>query len=630
MKKVDRTAGGCYVFVRVLNFRQKTRRGAAAPTGILLMVVRILPIAVLLLLSSAAWAETVIPCERVSIPLQDFTEEDRKRFPPELLRQIREKEGEWGRVLCRHRKQYEDYYRHILGPGIHSTWDVFLRERERMAMAGYELCEGPVVARKRIQRFPDRVWVASSYLPALAGKPVEQLRLLCYRFGRLQVVPYDIDEGTEDGTKIFTHGPENNAHLADHRFNHTDQLVFLAHDSGDRIDPQFIRDRFGSAVSVEEIELEDPVNGAKGWLYLCHFPENPPPKSAFDYISFFNETVNQQFTDYVWHQGTFSFKKGRTYRKIFCRGWKYAPFFGYTGDEFVDRLKMRIDARLCFGLVKFHFDEDDALGDWLAWKDGQVLASGRGWIAFKLPLGLESPRLIFDVVASETLLNTPFDIHVPFNPGRLLTDYSMKIGTDFSMAGHEIGQDNGYRFYNSNNPNGVNVNGVMEEEEKAWNAEKDTWRLITGPAGTIGFRSLWDSKYAQQADIRVLYVDDVHATDPPEFDAGQVGMHYSLSRVKSLKAGDYKLLLEWYGPPHFWNPDPAKTDWGLLRQYLNVLDHPVWIRAGGHRGENPAPCLRYRTRSEEQGSVTEDRKAGRRLPGSTVQAQQKGPKKVLQ
>ena len=527
------------------------------------------------------------------IPDQDFNQQDIRVLPPALLREIREKESYWGEVLLTHRSQYESYYRDVLGPGVCSTWDVYKKELDLMAAPSYQELHAPVVKKKSIRRFPDRVWIGASYFPRLRDKKIEGLRVLCFRFGRVHAVPFDIDEGTEDGTKIFTHGPKNNRHLADGNFNHTDQLVFLSHDTGDRIDMGYIANRYGKDVVPVEIELIDPKTRGRGWLYLVFFPANPPPRSDFDYITFLNETVNQQFTDYIWHQSTFLFRGDRVYRKIFCRGWKYAPFFGSTGEDFCDRLKTRINARLCFGVVHIKFDEDDVIGNWEAWNDGQVLATGRGWMAISLPLGLKSPRLTFDVVASETVLSVPFDIHVPFNPGNVLTDFTMKIGTDWHMGDHRAGDDYGYRFFNSNNRDGVVVDGAMSGREKDWNPARDEWRVVCGPAGTVGFRSFWDTHYMRQAEIRVTYTDDATQPDPPEFVSGQVGMHYSVSHVKSLMAGDYTLLLDWYGPPGFWSPDPNKLDWRLFQHYLDILDYPVEFQIDDRSGTNWTPGLRY-------------------------------------
>ena len=531
--------------------------------------------------------------EKPLIPYQDFNEEDMERFPPELMREIREKEQYWGEVLLEHRKQYEDYYKNTLGPGIHSTWDVYKKEKELMSQPSHQQFQAPVVERKTLKRFPDRVWISSGQFIELEGKKIQNLRLHCYRFGRLHVIPFDIDEGTEEGEKILTHGPENNAHLADGMFNNTDQLVFMTHDTGDKIEPGFIKEHYGEEVIPVEIEITDPKTNEKGWVYLTYFPQNPPPRSAFDYITFLNDTVNQQFTDYVWHQGMIAFHKDDVYRRIFTRSWKYAPFYGYTGEDLVDRMKNRITARLCFGLIKVHIDEDDAVGNWLAWKDGQVLATGRAWIGVKLPMGLKSPRLTLDVIATDTMMSVPIKVHVPINPGVLLTDYTMKIGTDWHMGHPEPGVDHKNRFFNSNNRDGAVVDGVMSEEEKNWNRAKDKWRILTGPGGTIAFRSYWDSYYEEQAEIWVDYIDDASKPDPPEFYPGQWAMHYGNSRIKSLEPRDYMITLEFFGPPEFWNPDPEKLDWKFFSQYLEILDHPIEFKIGDTTGKNAFPALKY-------------------------------------
>jgi len=527
------------------------------------------------------------------IPWQDFTAVDAERFPSDLLKEIKKQEQEWGKMLLKHRKQYEDYYRDILGPDIHNTWDVYNKEIELMNDSIYRKCNDPVQAKKTLVRFPDRVWISAKNFKKLYGKKIDRLRLIGYRFGRFQMIPFDIDEGTGKGEKVFKNGPKNNASDGDNRFTHTDQLTFFAHDCGDKIDVSLIKQQFGKKAVSEEIELIDPVTGAKGWVYLTFFPKKPPPKSEFDYITFLNDTVNQQFSDYIWHQSTFRFIGNKIYRKIFCRSWKYAPFFKYDGEEMVDRLKIRVTARLCFGLLKLGFNEDRVIGDWLAWNDGQALATGRGWIAVQLPLGLKSPHFIFDVIAAETVLSVPLDVVVPINPGNILTDYTMKIGTDWHRGHYKPGDEPGFRFYNSNNRDGVVVDGIMSERENNWNQEKDEWRILTGPAGTVAFRSYWDPYYANQANIRVEYVDDVNKPDPPEFHPGQVAMHYSVSHVESLEPRTYTILLEWYGPPDFWDKDPKKNRWDLFKQYLEMLDHPLEFKVGDQSDVNWIPDLRF-------------------------------------
>ena len=70
-------------------------------------------------------------------------------------------------------------------------------------------------------------------------------------------------------------------------------------------------------------------------------------------------------------------------------------------------------------------------------------------------------------------------------------------------------------------------------------------------------------------------------------------MHYSVSKVKSLEPRQYKILLEWYGPPEFWDPDPQKYDWDTFYQYLDMLDYPMEYTVGELNGKNTTPGLRH-------------------------------------
>ncbi len=190
-------------------------------------------------------------------------------------------------------------------------------------------------------------------------------------------------------------------------------------------------------------------------------------------------------------------------------------------------------------------------------------------------------------------MSVPIETHVPFNPGNLLTDYTMRIGTDWHYGDNKPGTDSGIRFFNSNNRDGVVVDGKMSQKEKDWNTTRDKWRILTGPPGTVAFRSYWDPYYQEQAEISVAYTDDINAGDPPEFHPGQVAMHYSISRVKSLEPRTYDILLEWYGPPYFKKKNGEGYDWDFFYQYLNILDHPVQIKSSGEIKPNWKPAPKF-------------------------------------
>jgi len=65
------------------------------------------------------------------------------------------------------------------------------------------------------------------------------------------------------------------------------------------------------------------------------------------------------------------------------------------------------------------------------------------------------------------------------------------------------------------------------------------------------------------------------------------GATYSVSTLENIKAGDYCAWLDWYFPPHVYNPDdPMSLDMDKIRGCLNIHDHPLVITVEGKRMEN--------------------------------------------
>jgi hypothetical protein len=105
--------------------------------------------------------------------------------------------------------------------------------------------------------------------------------------------------------------------------------------------------------------------------------------------------------------------------------------------------------------------------------------------------------------------------------------------------------------------------------------------------GTLMMRSLWDASYLEQASVEVYFEDDRKKKDPPEFVDGNFGASYSVSTLKNIRAGDDCTWLDWYFPPHFYDPDRSDPlDMDKVRDYLNLHDHPLEIRAEGKSAIN--------------------------------------------
>ncbi|MEA2080754.1 MAG: hypothetical protein U9P00_13050, partial [Pseudomonadota bacterium] len=70
------------------------------------------------------------------------------------------------------------------------------------------------------------------------------------------------------------------------RFDANDMLVFLARDMGDK-HAELSEDLHGD--TVLEIEVTDPVDGARGWAYLVSFTDDPPAFFGVRYMQHFRK-----------------------------------------------------------------------------------------------------------------------------------------------------------------------------------------------------------------------------------------------------------------------------------------------------------------------------------------------------
>jgi len=158
----------------------------------------------------------------------------------------------------------------------------------------------------------------------------------------------------------------------------------------------------------------------------------------------------------------------------------------------------------------------------------------------------------------------PIHLVFPFKIDRVVTSLTLRIGTDFSPA------VKGSMFYNSNNPQGVRINGKMDETEAAFNPAPDRWRVMIGDWGAYMTRSVLTPEAEKYLQIVQGITDDEMLLDPPETYPGCIGWTWQLWRVGQLPGGQYTFYLEFYIPPHYKPGDEVP--------YLNYLDDPLTMK----------------------------------------------------
>ncbi len=171
-------------------------------------------------------------------------------------------------------------------------------------------------------RVADPVIITGRELEPVLGSEIGKIRLFAFEGVKKHVIPFQIDERDSAGNWVwdrvigrpdttFENDPgqtsttmmvQQHVHSRDDEdpagselFDANDMLVFLARDMGDRR-ADFSEGLYGDAVL--EIEVLDPLDGARGWVYLASFAGNPPPLSRVSYLQHFRKQRRIQTPSY--------------------------------------------------------------------------------------------------------------------------------------------------------------------------------------------------------------------------------------------------------------------------------------------------------------------------------------------
>jgi len=184
--------------------------------------------------------------------------------------------------------------------------------------------------------------------------------------------------------------------------------------------------------------------------------------------------------------------------------------------------------------------------------------TSRCWAQIRLPMGLKGPKFVSDISVWEFCsASSVTRLHVPVNPGVLVTNIRTRMGEDFSRGAY------GMLWFDSNNREGFLLDGRMSPMEVAQETGQDPWRMIVGRQGALLNRAFWSPNFVDQARyVKAVWLDDVNDPDPFEFEPGQHA-GYSVSEVANIHSGDYDLAIEWYMPSCVFDAETGQVSLSL-------------------------------------------------------------------
>jgi hypothetical protein len=412
---------------------------------------------------------------------------------------------------------------------------------------------------RTLQREADPLVITAAQAGAISARPLSGYRVFAVSAGRVRAVPFQLDERNRKGDYVFSNGREKNPRDGNGVFDGRDELVLMARDAGDRARPGDLPPGFAAGA---ELRVSDPVDSGQGFFYLLYFEQNPPPRSADDYVAIDPQTSRIAARNYFLG---FSRKAPMALDEL-----GVTPAGGGDNVDYCDRLKARVHLKI-WNTIAIDKNEEDFTSEMAAWIDGPVRVIRRTRSRLILFWNIPSPSAVFDNLYYYSSFSFPTSVTLPFDAGKIVSEGSFRVSIDSPRLSGQR------RYRNSNWPEGVIQDGVMSEAEKKLAADPRpfTWSATGNPGPDGRDHGGWFNRLKVMDDNprfqpRVYYVDDLNHADPPDEEPGSYGNGgYQVSDLQGLPAGTYTLVSVMYNAPAFAPEDAPR--------YLDILDHPLRV-----------------------------------------------------
>lgn len=336
----------------------------------------------------------------------------------------------------------------------------------------------------------DPITLSGENLTGLLGAPVSEVFFYRYSGNTASQIPLQIDERNPEGAFVP---------FEDGIVDANDVLVFMANDAGEGVFSPTVMVNGTPLNALHQIGITNPADGTRAWVYAF--------RSAV-----LTSTVN---TDYVAYDALTDRIVSDAYTLGFDPTHPIRTFLalGSNPTDLLDRDKLRVNGSIQilpppFPPASFTIDEEDSTTDALQTIDGAV-------------------RVTRITTSTLTVLGQSFSSRTTEFYYRAFTGYSvnidlssvsgidlalLRLSTDFSPAA------SGGVYYDSNNPMGVPIDGVVDSVVKSPAAVWQQWQA--GGGSLISVARLPDDL----GGSRSTYYSD--STTPPSGDTGD-GVNYA-------------------------------------------------------------------------------------------------------
>ncbi len=416
-----------------------------------------------------------------------------------------------------------------------------------------------------LDRQNDPLVVSGDILQAFQGLRIDNFRLFAHDGKAFTVIPFQVDERDPEGEFVFTGGEIAGSDVDNGLFDYNDEVVFMAKDVGGKVS-ETIWSKMGSRGT--EIVVTDPKDASrKGWVYLTYFPENPPSLSEKDYVDY---TPGEEIVRSAYY--TMGYVKGAP----FYMNLSYPEEAGGNGEDFFDRIKVRLTVKAFFHLINVKKSEEDFKSNVVGWRDGPIRVMRNVENYFRILFNLSSPSIFSVNEYYERLTYTPVQVTIPFNLKWVFNSFGINDWTWF-IYGDFPGLKGG-KAYTDRNLEGFHFTGnhSRKEIEKIADLSRFTWGYNTKVGVGTWFPNLLLPEILY--GIVTLYVvDDETFLDPPDDTPGLIGAGME-GRWKGInedlwfmmEPGTYELSLDTYFP----HPSIKINE---VDEWIDIRSFPLWV-----------------------------------------------------
>jgi hypothetical protein len=194
-----------------------------------------------------------------------------------------------------------------------------------------------VIEPKTLDRDSEPVVVTVNRIPAFAGYDVDDIYVWANRNNAWQQVVFQIDEvnGTfmRKDNPVVSSGPHKNYYIPDNGvMDSDDEIVFMANETGDRVNAGTWPPGTDHNISRYEITVTDPLTGNKGWAYLYYDDTNP----AWTTVDYGSWTESSNYLDIYGYSLNYN---DDDEHMLYYTEMNVDPNIGGTDVDIVDRNK---------------------------------------------------------------------------------------------------------------------------------------------------------------------------------------------------------------------------------------------------------------------------------------------------